>query len=103
MHNGLSELCSSVETNLSKQIPYRVRAGSTRWGASSTGRSLPPLIIQVIANSSSLEVAVSEERAVYTCRVTVKNYPEKVKQATVWRKGPARILPSKTPGVVLAR
>ena len=64
---------------------------------------MPPLFLQVIANSSSLEVAVSEERAVYTCRVTVKNYPEKVKQATVWKKGPARILPSKIPGVVLAR
>ena len=40
---------------------------------------------QVLANTSTLEVVVAEEEATYTCRVTVKNYPELVGSAKVFR------------------
>ena len=58
---------------------------------------------QVITNSSELSVTVTEEKAEYTCRVTVKNYKEITATATVFRKGPARILTSQTKTLATAR
>ena len=58
---------------------------------------------QVITNSSELSVTVTEEKAEYTCRVTVKNYKEITATATVLRKGPARILTSQTKTLAAAR
>ena len=58
---------------------------------------------QVITNSSELSVTVSEEKAEYTCRVTVKNYKEITGKATVLRRGPARILTSETKTLTKAR
>ena len=58
---------------------------------------------QVITNSSELAVTVTEEKAEYTCRVTVKNYKEITATATVLRKGPARILTGQTKTLATAR
>ena len=70
----------------------------TRW------EGLTPLPgVQVVSSDSKLEVTVTAESAAYTCRVTVKNYPELVKKATVWRKGPARVLVDQSPQLVPAR
>ena len=51
---------------------------------------------QVITNSSELSVTVTEEKAVYTCRVTVKGSNEISAKATVFRKGPPQILTTET-------